>query len=509
MNDAATLNVVDPDNITLAPVNTSGKVAASVSYTLANRAYTITVGGRSQVFLPADIDPDDTGEGLEAYYKGTATTADGLLLTKPYPDTPVDLDYVGAGLWQHAVAGATDITSSIDAFTYGLATSDAATPRSGRAEYGVTLIGAKATSLGIDALVGGGTTQVDFAKGVLVTHGTVDTAYGERGFSSEARMSSSQNRFSGVFRYNEITGQFTGELDGRFYGPAAQELGGAFHATTADGKAMAGVILGGRETTPAVNTSLTPLTSNEFLANDAGVLNATLTGTLGMNTTSGTFSGRSQAISPLIVNYDASNDSYTLIGVNRSAYFNDGNDIAVDHMYDAPIAGGLALQYVHASRWWAATPGAGVTTSVATNFAYGVETPNAALPRTGGATYGVRVSGVAADSDFFNFMQFEGSGSLNANFATGALTATGSVNYQDVVPVPRVFRTGAFNLTATLSSSANAFNGAIDLSGVGAYQGALAGRFYGPAAQEVGAAFVASDGAGGGMSGVLVGKRAP
>jgi hypothetical protein len=118
--------------------------------------------------------------------------------------------------------------------------------------------------------------------------------------------------------------------------------------------------------------------------------------------------------------------------------------------------------------------------------------------------------GTAADADYSNLMQISGLGSLNANFATGAINLDGSIHYREDLTASgraRVELDGSFTGTASLSSSSNAFTGTLSFVGIGPYSGSINGRFYGPAADEVGTAFGASDGTGGVLTGALVGGR--
>ncbi len=66
--------------------------------------------------------------------------------------------------------------------------------------------------------------------------------------------------------------------------------------------------------------------------------------------------------------------------------------------------------------------------------------------------------------------------------------------------------TGTLTGTATLSASSNAFAGTVTLTGLGNYSGTLSGAFFGPAAEEVGGGFSASDGSGR-LVGSFVGER--
>jgi len=495
----------------------------TAAYDAATRGYTITVGGRNVTFLPANLDAAQSNSAVSVYAKTSGTTTDTLTLTKPGTSGRFTYEFVGGGYFQRTIDGATAISGSIDAFSYGIETADASVPRTGLGHYAIDLIGAETVSNNVVGITGLGTMQVDFASGAVITHGRLDTAAPNPAgptpngyFSSEARLSSTANAFSGTFRYNNFQ-NFSGQINGRFFGPASQEVGAAFHAADTTGNIAVGTIIGRRDGVPAGNATMTSLTSDEFFANDAAVLDTQIQGTTGQNNGAETFTNSSATSSPLIVNYDAAQRGYTLIANGRSQYFlTDRFDRgAIVERFGGPNPNSFffsnylaATQYVLGRRWYYATNGR----LILTDTAFGIETPDAALPRTGRAGYNIRLIGSAADAGLPNLTDFGGTGVLEANFGTGAITASGNMEYREDYflsgRAPRT-ATGTFSLTSTLSGANNAFAGTIRFDGIGNYSGPLNGRFYGPAAEEVGGAFSATDGSGGVASGVLTGIKDP
>jgi hypothetical protein len=519
VNDAVTGSALV--NLNNSAGTASGALTTTVfSYDLASRGYTLSTGGRSITFLPSEIDAAQSNAATTVYVKTNGGVSDSLTLTKPGTSGRFTYQYVGAAFWQHTVQTATTISGTFDAVAYGIASPNSGVPRTGRAEYGVDLIGVESVPGNIVAMTGSGKMQVDFVSGAIITHGTMGTALMPNGaFSSEAKLSSTANSFAGNFRFYDF-GEFVGQLNGRFYGPNAQEVGSTYYATQADGRIAIGTIIGRGSAVTATNTSVRTPTVNEFFANDAATMKASLTGAPGTNN-SGTFSNRSASITPLLVNYDATTRAYTLIASDRSQYFDPASRArgTINEYFGDPNPRTFfysnflpVTQYVKGSRWYTAT---GQTTSndlVFTDVTFGVKTPDAALPRTGKAGYNIALIGSAADADSPNLTDFGGTGVLTADLATGAITASGAMTYrEDYYIAGRAAKTntGQFNLASTLSSSANSFTGTINFDGIGSYSGPLAGRFYGPAAEEVGAAFSATDGIGGSASGVLTGIKDP
>jgi hypothetical protein len=262
-----------------------------------------------------------------------------------------------------------------------------------------------------------------------------------------------------------------------------------------------------------------------------------LTGASGQNATTGKFSGSTAASTALVVNYDAQQKSYSLMAPERSQYFGPErpggapslsrqNGLDTDTLSFPgsnsistgfrPVANFELLQnleYVKAGRWLYLQRGPGLNESYTIrDFAFGLATPSASVPRTGTAGFVIGIAGTAADGDFPNLVNFNGNGTATVDFASGAITGSGLLGYrEDFTMSGRAARegTGDFSLTASLSSSANAFNGTFAFTGFGSYSGPLLGHLYGPAAQEIGGSFSATDGNGGTAVGSLVGRHDP
>lgn len=490
----------------------------------------MSAAGRTLTFLAGDIDAAQTTAELTVYKKVSGSTTDTLTLTKPGSAGRFTYTYVGGAFWQRTVQGSTAISGSLDAFAYGIRTPDAAMPRTGRAEYGVDLIGVQTVNDNVAGVTGQGTMQVDFGTGAVVTTGTMRAPIsGDTVFSSEARLASNANAFSGTFRFRDFDG-FSGTLNGAFYGPAAQEVGAAYSARSASGASAVGAIIGRGGTNTAANTTVTSPSVNEFFANDAARAAVTITGRSGDNATTGTFSNGAAASTGLIVNYNAALRSYSLLAPEGTAYF--GSDRPGSPGTFFPFGGGTltfastdfsrtsgarapnadlltSLQYVRGARWLVQENVSGGTRYAFNDFAFGVRTPDAATPRTGSGGFVIGVRGTAADAGFPNLVNFSGTGTATVNFVTGAITGSGYLDFrEDYTLSGRATgtATGDFTLNAALASNRNAFTGTFGFTGIGAYSGPLAGGFYGPGAQEIGGAFSATDGSGGVAVGTLVGK---
>jgi hypothetical protein len=363
-------------------------------------------------------------------------------------------------------------------------TPNGAVPRTGRAEYGVDLIGVEAFSDTVAGVTGRGTMQVDFATGAVVTAGTFDANDGPPSssrdlFSSEARLAATATPFPGPSASSAsipFLERSTARSTVRRRRRSAQ-----LSPRTTGYSSLAGVLIGRGAGVTAVNSTVTQPTVNEFFTNDAGRAAVTITGRSGQNVTAGTFSNGAAAPSALVVNYNAALNSYSLIGPDGSKisrFDSNGNDQTFSpqngqlsfksNRFDSTPGGtrpvtnaGLleGLQYVRAARWLL-DPGTGATTSYAFNdFTYGVSTAGSAVPRTGTGGFVIGVRGTAADGDFPNLVNFSGTGTATVNFATGAMTGSGALDFREDFSLSgRATRTatGEFTISAALAGAATA-----------------------------------------------------
>ncbi|HYE29621.1 MAG TPA: hypothetical protein VEA61_15485, partial [Allosphingosinicella sp.] len=481
---------------------------------------------------PAHIDASQTTATLTVYKRVSGSTVDSLTLTNAGGSGRFTYTYVGGAFWQRTVESSSTISGSFDAVAYGVRTPVPAVPRTGTGEYAVDLVGVESVNDNVAAVTGQGTVQVDFASGAVATVGTMGAPItGATVFSGEARLASSANGFTGTFRYGDF-GELSGSINGAFYGPTAQEVGAAYAVRQGDGRVAAGVLVGRSQAPAGSNATVTNLTANAFLPSDAARLSTTLTGSSGWNVNSGTFSNSAAAPSAVAVIYDSAQRSYSLIAPDRSQYFGpdrpggtpelDRGQGTVREVLSFPAAPDSALvtngqllqglQYARAARWLVSQGSGGATSYSITDFAYGIATPGAAVPRTGTGGFVIGLSGSAADGDYANLMNISGAGTALVDFGAGTLTGSGRMAFrEDFSLAGRATRTadGTFTLTAALSSAANGFSGTLAFTGIGNYSGGLTGRLFGPAAEEIGGSFIASDGSGGSASGSLVGRRDP
>jgi len=224
----------------------------------------------------------------------------------------------------------------------------------------------------------------------------------------------------------------------------------------------------------------------------------------------------------LTISYDAATSSYTVSTFNGDFTFRpaDRDASATNAELDAysittgnftrslalfkPGAGNprLALTYTSYGALQRLVDGGSQISVTQELFVFGLPTPAADMPRTGSARYTSIVDGFwASDGDL---RALTGTGSLSADFSAGTTSLDLSLGGASVLGGGS--RTlGSFTGSGTISAANSSFSGT--LTGASAYSGPYAGRFFGPGAAEAGAAFNLSNGAGGVVTGVIVGKK--
>lgn len=485
--------------LSAAPPNTatSGTTSLNLAYNAGNQTYTVSTAGRSQTFGPSQIDTGQSSAQATVYVITSSTSSESLTLTKAGTSGRFTYRYVVGGYWQRAIEGANSVTGTFDAFVYGANTQDASIPRTGSARYAVDVLGARTVTADLAPVSGQGAFNVDFALGSFGLTANIDSGpqISQVAFTAEGSLSASANSFSGTVRFSDGTYQYVGLLNGKFFGPAADEVGGAWFANQQGPAAFPNVAVGtitGRKDGDVVrSTSFDTVTGYEAYSAP------------GYRTTKTAGGTPTSATGSFTISYDPIGKYYTVtspgatLTVKEFALSTTGdlrNTMASSGVY---VHIGSGLKYVRSFDWTKILNGPYTVDS----GLFGYAAPNAAVPRMGQGGYAIEINGVWPDQQ----QQIFGQGGLTVDFASGAMVITGAGS----TSVPGG-STRSFGLAGTgaLSSSANLFNGSLvfDTNGLGDISGAFTGRFFGPSAQEIGATYAAT-GSAGTFAGSLMGKR--
>jgi hypothetical protein len=246
---AATFQVVRMNN---APVPTSGSQASNIeiSYDPASKTYTLrgtpVIGSTtslSQNFGPSDAISDTPG----SYQNGTTTVSRTETRRLDIGTTP--LTYTNFGRWTVRVQTGTDQSTDTAYFAYGVPTATSDMPKTGSASYALQASG----TTGLNPVSGTGSLTANFAASTvdvsLALQAREISRPGNNLFDLATVTGSGTIGAAGSnpsFSSNLSGGGYTGSINGRFYGPQATEVGGAF-AITRDGVGggpIAGAVIG-------------------------------------------------------------------------------------------------------------------------------------------------------------------------------------------------------------------------------------------------------------------------
>jgi hypothetical protein len=419
---------------------------------------------------------------------------------------------------------------AIDYFAFGAPTADTATPRTGAAGYALKLIGTAANT-GFNSLLdlsGEGLLTARFDTGVLSLDGYVDyredynylthpQGAGRTALSGSGQISSTGAAFTGNLSFS-TTSAYSGAFNGRFYGPAADEMAATFTASDASGNLAAGALFGARHPgagIPAPTLLTLPMTrtTQMLVLAPPGQFSAPVNGGIRG------------------VTVDALTSTYAInFGVGTSGPYTlnatvDPVALGGDYLVFTPVdavalgparmtgkvlrsGGGTAPLILSYASFMDLSVGA---PSDLANFRhltaiFGLPTTGAQIPLTGTASYVGKVFGSAfwrnAPSDFYSL---SGDSQLAVNFGTGAFDIT----------MTAVAHPDHGGHIANLDPIR--FSGAIGAGGVMTNTGSAAGnsftgQFFGPEATEFGAAFETNATArnvieGMSVNGVTLGKR--
>lgn len=484
--------------------------ALSVSYDAASRSYTVTADGRTQSFGQSEIQTNTNSETI--YTRASGSDRDYLTLVKvPYTGTTATR-YVGLAYWQHNVVASTQQDMDFYIFTYGLATAAAAIPRTGTAAFSTDMFGAVSTP-GQEprSFSGRGDFNVDFGAGVFATHSylgerTLVTNQGVSGgsieFTGSGQLSSTDGSFSGNALYKGWFGAAAGALNGRFYGPGAEELGASFSGSNAAGMTVVGGFTGQRDTslTPA-NLTLANMTKPQLFYAQfgnglVGQLNWQNSETFTFSPPTSDLYGGQFTVSDKVA---STNPNFTTYRKSFSSSY-DTQNVTLELYKPGSGNTELALSYATFAHWSTSVPFGTGRSPVDLYAAYGLETPNGLLAaKTGTGHYAGVVYGTGSQLSTGGRWDVKGSSIFDVNF--------GAQNYTGSLSMAGTSTTGGANV----DFGSFAVAGRLTMTGVtgtltrgGSEVGAISPRFFGPDGQEIAAPFNINVPAGGPGAGIAI-----
>jgi hypothetical protein len=414
-------------------------------------------------------------------------------------------------------------------FTYGLDTPAAAVPRTGSVAWKTDIFGLLTIPAARPLTIQGtGSFNVDFLSGLFSTTAFVNEYDFINGGGTAGSLEltggghlGSGNGFSGNIFYDDRIVALGGTITGRFYGPAADEIGASFSANDGSGDALTGSMTGQRDPSqPAVNLALTNVVATQTLrSHPAGT-------SIVQNDGASGFAGITQPGNDDLITLQADGsvqlDSITMKAADKVAgranfttyhETNGGQPVTIELYRPGSTNTELALTYVSFGTWSASSHngvvGSGQTSTDKFVFLYGLETPRDLLTqRTGSGRYDgvVYASGASMDGKLYDV---GGTSRFDVDF--GAQHYTGSLSLNGTQGGGAATALGTWTFGANMSFGQ--MRQAIPDNGVSAgTPSSIQPYFYGPDGEEIGAVFKVFTGALGAassvqISGVTVAKR--
>ena len=214
------------------------RVTSKVVYDSATGTYTLRDTGNpslTSTFGPANITGSDAA--FTYYSKTSGSNVETFrLLNKGVGNPSIALTYVQYGHWRRA-STTSGVTSSNDTYVvFGSRTPGSAVPRTGSAAYSTVLDGTYVNKNGVYEVDGAGSLTANFGAGTIGYSATL-TGTREGGgtniaFGTLTGTGSIAFRNAGFKGTGTTNGSgFKLDVNGNFYGPAAEEIGGIFHLT--------------------------------------------------------------------------------------------------------------------------------------------------------------------------------------------------------------------------------------------------------------------------------------
>ena len=228
----------------------------------------------------------------------------------------------------------------------------------------------------------------------------------------------------------------------------------------------------------------------------------------------------SAARGTLAIGYDAATQSYTVTTAGRTAVFTPADRVESGSsaftsfekigttsealtLTRPGTSGELTYRYVGGGAWERGTISGDKLEFTYDPFTYGIQTPVGQLKPSGAGLYAVSLVGARSIEAPF---AVAGSGSLQVDFMSGALSSSGVLTSIDVA-TGLIKGIGIYFGEAAMTSGTTAFSGNFFMDDGKRFTGGWDGSFYGPVGEEVGAAWYLSSADGQVAAGYMLGRE--
>ena len=225
------------------------RVTSKVVYDSATGTYTLRDTGNpalTTTFAPANISGSDAA--FTYYSKTSGSNVNTLrLLNKGAGNPSIALTYVQYGHWRRSSL-ASGVTSTNDTYVvFGTRTPGASMPTTGSASYSTVLDGTYVKTSGVYEVDGAGSLTANFGSGTIGYSATLvgtregggtNIAFGTLTGSGSLSLAGASFNGTGV----KNGSGYKLDVNGHFYGPAAQEIGGIFRLTGNNGNGTGAIV---------------------------------------------------------------------------------------------------------------------------------------------------------------------------------------------------------------------------------------------------------------------------
>lgn len=225
------------------------RATTRVVYDSATGTYTLRDTGNpalTSTFGPANVTGSDAA--FTYYSKSSGSNVETFrLLNKSGANPLIVLSYVQYGQWRRSTTSG-GVTSTNDTYVvFGTKTPSSALPHSGSASYATYLDGTFVNKNGVYAVAGTGSLNAYFGTG-LIDYSATLTGTPEAGGSNIAFGTTSG---TGSISFGSASFKGTGttnvsgyrlDVNGNFYGPAYEEIGGIFRLTGNGGNGTGAIV---------------------------------------------------------------------------------------------------------------------------------------------------------------------------------------------------------------------------------------------------------------------------
>ena len=529
-NDSATsaLSFDRTTNTTVTGRATSDPL--TIRYDAPSNSYTVTSGDRAQTFGPGDVLERDSNQ---VRYRKTADASFLTLVTTPFTGSQANR-YVGLGFLQNDSFSAGRQDTQFSTFTYGLDTPATGVPRTGTAGFDIDVFGLVSVPGNEPRVVQGrGLFSTDFGAGVFSSQTFLEergliTGSGVVGGGIELTTGGrlgANGTFAGNMLLGSSVASVAGAVNGRFYGPAAEELGASFSGANPSGATVTGSFTGQRNPAATLaNLTLTNLTSAQLFYPDEALLTVRrFDGRPNFETSTTTLISQLNRLNSETFSYGPGrsdlpggnftiNDKVASADPNFVTYRKTFNGQDVELLLSRPGAANtqLALTYASLGRWSTARREGVEASENRVFFTYGLRTPAGLLAaKTGTGTYVGIVYGAGANASTGSTYDVTGTSRFDVDFGrqsySGALALRGAgTNGTPTLDF------GSYDFSGRLAANLELTTAPLTYSGTRA--GELLTRFYGPDGQEIAGTFTAiappgAPGAGTALAGATAATR--